>query len=300
MKKIAIVHKGKAYIPEARVYQDLLSQYGFQVAYCRTNKELAAENYDVEWHIMGADLPSFSKKDRFVIHEYLSLSVPPMARLKNQMKKLLNRRPNLRIFNGAAIQSELDFQDEVRHIIRNPGLSKDFFVDGQSEKAHDFVYLGAMDRRRNIPVFFDWVCWQLPGSSILAIGTPPPVADLSKRYPNIHFVGQVSHNEIPALLRTAEYGLNLMPDLYPYHLQPSYKLIEYCAAGLKVITTDYLWANQFEEQHQARFFKLNRRFDNLHLEALSRFPFVTPDVSQLTWEHSFRQSGLLDLLLSIH
>jgi hypothetical protein len=212
---------------------------------------------------------------------------------------MLNRRPDLRIFNGYFIESELNFQDGVQHIVRNPGVSAHFFFDSKPQKEYDFVYLGAMDRSRNVLTYFDWICEKLPLSSIIAIGEPPPVKHLKQRYPNIHFVGRVAHQNVPLLLKSAEYGLNLIPDQYPYHLQPSYKLMEYCAAGLKVITTDYPWANHFEQFHQGRFFILNHHFANLNMESLSHFPFLTPDISQLTWENSFSQSGLLDLLLKI-
>lgn len=299
MKKIAIVHKGKAHIPETTVYQDLLSKYGFQVDYCPSEDELFAQDYDVEWHFMGIDINPFSLHNRFVIHEYLSLSIPPFAILKNRIKRRFNRRPDIRVFNGEMIESEFHFQDGIKHFIRQPGIGDHFFTPVIITKRYDFVYLGAMDNSRNTPVFFDRICRALSENSILAIGNPPSVRNLSTRYPNMHFVGQVPHNEVPILLKSAEYGLNLMPNLYPYHIQPSYKLIEYCAAGLKVITTDYLWANQFEKQHHGRFYKLDHKFENLSMKALSGFAFVTPDVSHFTWEQSFRQSGLLDLLLAI-
>jgi len=299
MKKIAIVHKGNAYIPEATIYKTLLSKYGFQVEYCKTDAELFENDYDIVWHIMGTDVSSFGKKDRFIIHEYLSLSVPPFARFKNQIKRRLNRLPDIRVFNGNTIETEFRFQDGVRHIIRNPGIGDHFFTQVFSERKYDFVYVGAMNKSRSTPKFFDWICRALPESSVLAIGSPPSVRNLAIRYPNIQFMGQVAHKDIPGMLKSAEYGLNLMPNLYPYHIQPAYKLIEYCAAGLKVVTTDYPWANQFEKQHQGRFYKLDHKFENLGMEALSEFRFGTPDVSQLTWEQSFRQSGLLELLLNI-
>ncbi|MBK6950238.1 MAG: hypothetical protein IPH16_21090 [Haliscomenobacter sp.] len=74
------------------------------------------------------------------------------------------------------------------------------------------------------------------------------------------------------------------------------KLLEYCAVGLKVITTSTAWVRQFEQQRQGRFFYLGQKDSPLSWEPLRRFPFETPSVDDLVWERLLESSGITALL----
>ena len=102
-------------------------------------------------------------------------------------------------------------------------------------------------------------------STILLIGDPP--ADLSnkfKDYPNIVFTGKVDYLKIPGLLHKCMYGINYIPNEYPFNVLTAVKLIEYCACGLKIISTDYEWVRNFEKRENAAFFYTNENFRKLH------------------------------------
>jgi hypothetical protein len=77
-------------------------------------------------------------------------------------------------------------------------------------------------------------------------------------------------------------------------MQTSTKLLEYCAAGLPVLSTDYAWVRQFEQLHAARFAYLPghasaaayRRLLGL---AIERQALVVPDLSALAWPRLLAQ-----------
>jgi len=92
------------------------------------------------------------------------------------------------------------------------------------------------------------------------------------------------------MLRRARYGLNLVPDRLPYSEQTSTKLLEYCAVGLPVVSTDYRWVRGFAQQHGARLaFVPGRataaRYAELLGPALDAQALTPPDVSALIWPH---------------
>ncbi len=68
---------------------------------------------------------------------------------------------------------------------------------------------------------------------------------------HITVTGKVPHHEVPAHLRRARCALNLVPDQIPYSEQTSTKLLEYCAIGLPVISTDYRWVRNFAASNKA-------------------------------------------------
>ena len=94
----------------------------------------------------------------------------------------------------------------------------------------------------------------------------------------------------------ARYGLNIMPDVAPFNIQTATKVLEYSAVGLPIVTTDYKWINDFEENKKCRFFKLNNDLSNLSLEALEQFSFVTPDIKELSWDNIIRESKIFSFL----
>ena len=116
----------------------------------------------------------------------------------------------------------------------------------------------------------------------LLIGEPP--VDLRKTLHTLgHVTGRVPHGQVPTLLRRARYGLNLVPDQLPYSQQTSTKLIEYCAAGLPVVSTDYDWVRAFEARHGARF---------AYLPIPDMAGCVVPDVSTLAWPRVLERLAL--------
>jgi len=245
-------------------------------------EEEALRDADVEWHFLGFDL-SRRRSGRLKVHEYASLSVPPLPKIKDALKSVLNVKPHIRILQPALGMRFGD--DGVPTIAKIYGISGNFFQWPASTPEFDFVYSGAMDSARQLNGYLTHWVQHFPEGSLLMIGEPP--SDLFQRFKqcsNIHFTGRIAYEEVPDFLCRARYGLNLIPNRYPYHLQDSIKLLEYCAVGLKIISTDYAWANAFETSRQARFLKLRPDLSNFNPASIENFDFSTPNVSDLLWE----------------
>jgi len=297
MKTIGFIHRGPAYAPELWAYRNFFEQRGFSVKILKEPNEKDLEELTIEWHFTGLDT-SAKAPGRLKIHEYVSLSVPPLSPWKNRLKKYLNAKPDARIFGNPFIQKQYGFNDKIPCFYRDAGVASFFFQQEQNEnKEFDFVYAGSTDSTRKISRLINAFLKQLPNCRLLIVGTPPN--DLSpsiKNQPSLFFTGKIPYSGVPAFMGKARYGINFIPEVYPYRHQRPLKLLEYCAIGLPVITTSYRWVHEFEKERNAHFFKLNPDFSNFRLEEIEAFDFVTPEVSDLRWETIIQQSGILSFL----
>jgi glycosyltransferase involved in cell wall biosynthesis len=231
----------------------------------------------------------------FHIHEYASTSVPPLAWLKDQVKRMRQPLPQYRIFQNSWVLQRMRFGDDVQCECRDMGIAPGFFEVSRALSApeFDFVYLGEMRRLQHfLPVFGGMA---QAGKSVLLVGELPiELGQQLKVHVNITVTGRVPHSQVPGQLRRAHFGLNLVPDQLPYTRQTSTKLLEYCAAGLPVVSTDYRWVREFEQTHRARFAYIPFHADAGVYRALfgtaqDQQPCVVPDVRPLAWPQLLAQ-----------
>lgn len=299
--KIGIVNSGKSYLPEINAYNSYLNnQKGIVTVNIIGDeiKEYAEGDLDVIWKFPGIDLKRNFKNTK-IIHEYNSISTGSNKKLKNNIKKLLNIKPDGRIFLNSNVEKSFNFNDRVPSINRDMGISKQFFIRNE-EKEYDFVYVGTMKKSRDLFRAIKPFTTALRDKTILLIGEPEnDLYNEYNKFKNITFTGKVNYQEVANLASKAEFGFNYVPDIYPYNLQTSTKLLEYCAMGLKIVTNEYNWVNKFEIESGGGFFKLKPDFSNFTVEELKNFSFVTPDVSQLEWEILFNRINLLNFIKTI-
>lgn len=287
---IHFVHTGDAYLPELQAYVAFVEAAGHQAQVHRQIDTLP-NDAAVLWWMCGQVSTGLAQRfpKAFQIHEYASASVPPMAWLKDQVKRWRQAVPQYRIFQNDWVRQRMGFADGVPCEFRDMGISGNFFADGptNTKAEFDFVYLGEMQRLLHFLPVFDGL--QQAGRQVLLIGQLPQELEQKLHpYSNITRTGRVPHDQVPALLRRARYGLNLVPDQLPYTRQTSTKLLEYCAAGLPVVSTDYAWVRSFEQQHGARFAYLPfqveaARYCALLGSELEQQTLRVPDVQALAW-----------------
>lgn len=293
---IALIHPGKALLPELEVYQRFLCKNGYEVAILENPLPEVLEDFRIEWHFMGSDWRPKTPR-RIKIHEYVSASVPPFARVKNALKKRCNVLPDARIFGDPLVKEEIGFRDNLPFLFRPAGVDASFFKAHPHPAEFDLVYSGAMDGVRNLIPWISHVLSGLPGARLLLVGQPSAaIWKAFKAHPGVVFSGKVPYADVSALLAKAEFGLNLIPGKYPFFIQAPLKLLEYCAVGLKVISTPTAWVRQFERDRQGRFFYLGEKSAALSWEQLRRFPFETPSVDDLVWDRLLESSGISALL----
>lgn len=288
-----------AYLPEITAYQKYLGDFfphvksvDSRIGHCEEG------NFDIVWRFMGVDhsSPNATRKP-FLVHEYNSLSTGFAARFKNRMKVWLNQKPDKRIFLNADVKRGFSFNDDIPFSLRDMGIDPAFFKQNKNEPHFDFIYVGSLDRGKIITAFLDCFAERCEDLKISIVGSPSSALfDRYKGCGNIVFQGRVPYNEIPAYMRNAKFGVNLMPDRYPFNLQTSTKLLEYCAAGLNIISTKYQWVESFSRMHGGNFFWLEPDFSNFSKVGLTSFDFKTPDVGNLGWNNIIQASGIFDFL----
>jgi glycosyltransferase involved in cell wall biosynthesis len=294
MPTIAFIFPQQAYLPDIIAYEKYYSKKGFTILKAASPLHLKDIPYDIEWHIMGIDrLKNIS--NIFKIHEYASLSTPPFGRVKDFIKGKVNVIPAMRIFLNHEIYNTYKFKDGLPYYFRDMGVD-DLFLSYRKisvKKEYDFVYLGSMDKKRQVENFLKFFKDRFTNKKILIIGTPSTyLHSLFSNCDNIIFTGRVNYMEVPALLSLCEYGINYVPDQYPFNLQASTKLLEYCACGLKIITSTYKWANDFEKINNADFFKIDNNFTNFYPDKIEEYTYTTPNMSKYTWDTIIEQSGV--------
>ena len=242
----------KAILPEVKAYSDYFICRGWT---CRTMSSAemykVKTEYGVAWYFMGVNI--IRPRNKFIIHEYTSLSVGRLPRFKNIIKRVINCKPDIRVFQSKDVEKEMNFKDGVPSFYRDMAISKNFFGCNLVEKKFDFVYCGAINKDRKLDKILDKFL-ENKNKNIMVIGEIP--SNYIERYgdaTNITIVGRVDYYDVPSLLRKAKVGVNVLDDKYPYNIQTSTKILEYLACGLGVYTTKNDWCIKYEKEHNVVF-----------------------------------------------
>ncbi|WP_322026914.1 glycosyltransferase [Burkholderia sp. BCC1977] len=254
---VFILHPGKANYPEIAAYGRRLRTHGFEVfdgdleAYARFPDRDAC----ILWCIMGfyRALPPA----RFVIHDYRSLSVGRLATVKDSVKRVLNVRPDLRIFQNERMRDAMAFRDGVRSLLLPMGVPDWIFdpadVDADADRAAGgsagaeqtpsgrFCYIGEMSRERGfhkvLAAYRD--ARRDASDTLVLVGNPEPeIRAAFADTPGIRFVGRVPQPDALRIVRDSEYAVCFFPYHRPHCFQTPTKLLEYASLGKKIVCND--------------------------------------------------------------
>lgn len=274
--RIAIVTSGKAYLPEATAYHQHFSSHGFCSSVIPAG-EYNPDCFDVVVLFNGFN-PFWKKYSPIVVEEYHSLSTGQLRVAKDLLKRVLNKQGNLRIFLNEEVRARMFFRKNPEYLYRPMGVFPTPSI--KPLKKFDIVYLGS--RRRGLEPAIKKLASM--GFSILLVGD---LFDLTDE--TIHCSGMVRPEEVGEALLQARFGLNFQPTVLPFSIQDSTKLLEYCSAGLDILSSRGQWTESFERSRNAKFQFLDqvkRRQDILD------FQYSTPDVSDLEWSRVLERVGL--------
>ena len=295
---IGFIHPHKAFLPELIAYVDFFSAHGITTRVMNA-AELPGSDCDVEWHFMGRQ--TRRHKGRITIHEYASASVPPFSKLKDGIKKFINATPDYRIFNNEYVLKQFQPNDGIPYGIRNYGIpSGTAYLKPATEKKYDFVYVGTVEKSRRPELLLGrFATGALKGHTLLVLTRNfDQLATAYAGASNIIFKGPVPYQEVYAHIQQARFGINYMPDIIPFNQQTSYKFIDYAACHLPVVTTDYSWVRNFQNQYGGSYFYLQADLANFTWENVNGFTYSLPDLSGWTWEKQIYNSGVLEFLKS--
>ncbi|MGI6747103.1 MAG: glycosyltransferase [Anaerovoracaceae bacterium] len=299
--KILFIRSNKAFLPEISAYINYFNKTKEFQAYdtSELSEGYDIRDFDIIWEFKG--IGGCNAKDKIMVHEYASLSTGNFPKAKNILKKYINLRPNLRLFLNNYVRKGYNFQDGVDFCYRDMGISEIFFGQMDDAKEYEFVYIGSVSKSREIDKLLK-AFTKKENRKICLIGNVED--DIYKQYKknkNITFTGKIPYSEVPSIASKGIYGINYIPNRYPYYLQTSTKLLEYLALGLKVITTDYQWVNEFEKKNQCSFYKLDYNNISLDFNSIEKFNYKSQiQTEDYLWDNVINKSKVKDKLLQIY
>lgn len=274
---VGILLNKKSYLPEAYAYQDFLQKNNLKVIVAYKQSELI--NTDVIIMFAGFFFKKKYKKKKYII-DYASLSTPPFVKIKDLIKKKLNFKPDFRIFNSEFIKNYYNFNDNIPCVIRKAGISDKFFnIQNFKTKKYDIIYTGSIDSRKGLKNIF--VKYLNLGCSILVVGSVSnSFKNYFQNYEKIFFTGRIPNEKIGDFYCQCEYGLNYIPNIFPYKYQYSLKFLEYSAFKLKVISNRTIFLDQLN-----KIKKINLIYDDMinNLDDLKNLKFEHFDVEKYKW-----------------
>jgi glycosyltransferase involved in cell wall biosynthesis len=295
--KIAFIHNHQAFLPELAAYQSFFQNRDIPTCVAGYGDEKNS-GADVYWYLMGFYPRSFHK-NKLIIHEYSSASVPPYRKMKDFLKSRLNPRPHFRLFLNAYVREQLNIHDEIPFGYRDMGISDAFLLSAENkEKKYDFIYAGNLSSQRKIDRLlqvFDQGA--LKQRSILVLGNDEmQLAGTFRHCKNIFFRAAVPWEEVPALLAGASFSVNFIPDEEPFNAQTPTKFLEYAAMKIPVVSTNYFWISEFQERYGGKYFLLKEDLSNMTWDRITRYNYEFPDLRSWRWEERIRASGVLEFL----
>lgn len=283
IKSIAIEVTDKAFLPEAYAYRDYFESHGF---FCEFINQGSNEILDYDAVVLFHGFhPFWRRYPKFIIGEYNSLSTGKYNRIKDLIKRMVNVRSDLYIFLNEEVRQKMWLKSKRKYLIRSMGYNKHDFEEYKfEEKKFDIVYSGSY-RDGLIPYIQKLADLDF---KIALVGF-----ETSFKHKNVSVFKRMSPKQARRIISQACFGLNYTPDIFPLNIQDSTKVIEYCAAGLGVITNKYKWINDFEKSKKANFLDLDIIKNR---EDISNFNFLIPDVSDLDWSYILENTHINEIL----
>jgi hypothetical protein len=290
--RVGIELTGKAYLPEAYAYKNYLSDNGVSVELAPI-QDLSLNN-DLIITFMGFKKNQHKAEYR-VIHEYHSLSTPPMARAKDSLKRYLNFKPNGRIFLNDKVERIMSFKDNIPFIYRDMGVNDHFISlsDKKISKQFDIVYAGSINRKGLLKTVIDI---SKLGYKIVLVGKVNDIDRAIYEQYGITLTGELLPKEISSIFSLSRAGLNFTPNLYPYNIQTSTKTLEYLSAGLSLISNKYLWIESFSKAHNIKPIWLEGLNSNFELDQYT-YNF---DPEWYRWSNVLHRSNFMDFVESVY
>jgi len=274
---IGILLNSKSYLPEAYAYQSFLQKNNFKVILAYNETELINANVIIMFAGFFIKKKYINKK---YIIDYASISTPPFVKIKDIIKKKLTFKPNLRLFNSEFIKNYYNFNDNIPFVIRKAGIRDQFLnINNFKTKKYDIIYSGSIDSRRGLQNIF--TKYLNLGCSILVVGSASDTfKNYFQNYKKIFFTGRIPYEKVADYYCQCEYGLNYIPEIFPYNYQYSLKFLEYSAFKLKVISNRTIFMEQLSKKNKINLISVDM-INNL--SDLKNLKFEDIDVGEYKW-----------------
>ena len=299
MKKILFQRSKKAFLPEIAAYINYFNRTNEFKSYdsSKLGSDFNINDFDIIWEFKG--LGGLKVNNQVLIHEYASLSTGSFPLIKNTLKTKINPTPNLRIFLNENVRKGFKFKDSTDYCYRDMGIDESFLQVRSDKKEYDFVYVGSICKGREIDKLLEQFTRKSQGKFCLVGNVEDNIYNIYKYNKDIIFTGSVPYEEVSKIASKAIYGVNYIPDKYPFNIQTSTKLLEYLALDLKVITTDYKWVRQFEEKYNCSFYKLKYNNLNFDQDNIVKYKFTSEFIPKdFLWNNIIEKSNIKKKILA--
>lgn len=302
MIKLAILKPKFCYGPEIYALYKYLSEFYSLQVFCEIldyDEFLKRQNnFDLVYKMMGFSPLIFNGIKIPEIHDYASLSTGKCMFLKNSMKSHFQKKPVYRTFLNKHVYGEFNFNDNVPYGLRDMAVDNSFYdyYDFDYEaKEYDFCYVGEISKERGMDKFINF--FENSNFKVLMIGDNKLGASNSK---NINFSGRVENSIVPNLINKCRFAINFVPNLYPYNLQTSTKLLEYLSMGIPVISNKYKWVEDYVGNNNISllFFNDFTFFNKNFKESYNQLKKINQGIYIKKWSEVFESSGLIDFILN--
>lgn len=242
---ILFVHKGKEAYPEIAAYRAFFAgRYAFREIRPRQLAAFGDLSRTIVWHMMGF-CPRRAAGAGLVVHDYRSLSIGFLPKLKDRIKQHFNARPDIRIFQNEAMQQALGLRSDGAATVFLPmGVPPeilDICAAPRPKDGPDFCYIGVMSAERRTALMLSSFLRRFGGTKTFHLyGAPEDsLVENYRAHSNIVFCGRLPQRDVFTRLRGARVAVNYFPLHHPHLLQTPTKLLEYAALGLRVLSSEH-------------------------------------------------------------
>lgn len=296
--KVCFISNSKAFMPELDAYIELLTKEGIDVCLAKNKKVARTMNADLYFRFGGI---IFGRVDwtKSEIHEYHSASTGIFPRFKNMVKSVLSSHADGFCFLNYWVQKQFIYSSKKAVIIRDMGAEKKIFRSAESnKKIYDIVYAGSISGK---PGLIEEVTrLSKLGVNIVIAGT---ASDEEKtrlhNLTGVTFLGRISREEVIELYSKSRFGLNYIPEMYPFTDQTSTKIIEYLVAGLPIISNEYQWISSHSGTYGYDYLRLN--LINTKHDLVSSETYIISDDAKkkFLWNNVIDESDLIEVIKSL-
>ncbi len=285
MIKVHIEKPFKAFLPEAEAYLRYFEKDGRFDASIQDPGRAAQLEPDVELRFFGV-VPRWGSRAPILVGDYNSMSTGHLPRIKDVIKRTINKKPDIALTLNAEVTRRLGLQPS--EVLSRPMGYFGNLVQPRSTPLFDLVYSGSISRPT---VMSNLNRLAGLGLKIVIVGAEAPHGAHSR----LEFAGPQPIEAVYKIYSKARFGLNITPVRYPYYFQDSTKVIEYSASGLGVVTNMYPWVCDFSKRRNGRFLDVTKVHS---LADMKSFTFRVPDVRNLEWESVLSRTDLANRIVS--
>ena len=295
MIRILFIRPETATLPEIEAYVQYFNSHdNFKAVDSGQLDSYELGEYDIVWEFKGFGGVKVSS-NQLLIHEYASLSTGKLPRLKNLIKSFKNKTPDIRIYLNRNVEKGFHFLRKSPVIYRDMGVSDKFVgLSGLEEKEYEYIYVGEVSKSRGMDDFLEWFTVNINESLCLVGSYDESIYEIYKDNTNISFLGKIPYEDVPKTLLKARKGVNYMPDVYPYNIQTSTKLIEYLTVGLDIVSTDYQWVQEFSKSESINYGVIDLGGDSIKYK--NNGIQNTFDSKNYLWHSIIDNSGIKNLI----